>query len=449
MKVFEDLCLRFEEPLWAIAPDFAVMDVILGKYPEIIKFAEADVKAGLKNNGFGRGDTPSVEQIVRMAIFKELKNLDYRELEFAQSDSKLCEHFCKTDSVDPFSFQLWHKYISRIKKETLEKILVKINCVAIDEGIEDLSQFRQDSTAIETNIHYPTNSSLVWDCIKEAHRLLEQLREEVSGLQIKDYRKAAKRNHFQINVTKNAEKRVILFQKQLKQFSLSIEQVTKVIKKKSDYCVSAKVAVLTEALEHLLERMGTVYHMTWRHEIEKEKVPVEEKLFSIYEEHTDIIVKGGREATFGHKVNIGTGKSNLILTCEVVEGNRSDKELYQGAIKQVKKDYQKTPKSSVTDGGYASLANLEWAREQGIVNIVFNKIVGSIKNVATSIRVENKLKRWRAGIEAVISNLKRGFNISRCVWKGLEHFKQKVLWSVIGYNIRVLTASFLVKMATL
>jgi IS5 family transposase len=449
MKVFEDLCLQFEEPLWAISPDFAVMDVILEKHPEIIKFAEADVTVGLKNNGFGRGDTPSVEQIVRMAIFKEFKNLDYRELEFAQSDSRLCEHFCKIDSVNPFSFQLWHKYISRIKKETLEKVLIRINRVAIDEGIEDVSQFRQDSTAIETNIHYPTNNSLVWDCIKEAHRLFEQLKEEVTGLEIKDYRKAAKKNYFKINVTKNAEERVLLFQKQLKQFSLSMEQVAKVIKKKSGYCVSVKAAALTEALEHLLEQMGTVYRMTYRHEIKKEKVPVEEKLFSIYEEHTDIIVKGGRKAEFGHKVNIGTGKSNLILTCEVVEGNPCDRELYQGAIKQVKKDYRKTPKSSVTDGGYASLVNLEWARKQEIVNIVFNKIVGSLKNVATSIRTENKLKRWRAGIEAVISNLKRGFNISRCVWKGFEHFKQKVLWSVIGYNIRVLTAAFLAKMVTL
>ena len=449
MKVFEELCLRFEQPLWAIAPDFAVMDVILEKHPQIIKLAQADVTAGLKNNGLGRGDTPSVEQIVRTAIYKELKNLDYRELEFAQDDSKLCEHFCKIDPENPFSFQLWHKYISRIKKETLEKILVMINRVAIEDGIEDISQFRQDSTTIETNIHYPTNNSLVWDCIKEAHRLLEQLRAEVAGLEIKDYRRAAKKTHFKINVTKSAEKRLILFQKQLKQFGLSMEQVTRVVKKKSDYCVNAKAAALIEALEHLLEQMRTVYGMTERREIKNEKVPVKEKVFSIYEEHTDIIVKGGREAAFGHKVNIGTGKSNLILTCEIVEGNPSDTELYQQTIQQVQKDYQKTPASSVTDGGYASLANLEWAREQGIANIVFNKIVGAMTNVAASVRIENKLKRWRAGMEAVISNLKRGFNIRRCVWKGLEHFKQKVLWSVIGYNIRVLTASFIAKIATL
>jgi IS5 family transposase len=192
----------------------------------------------------GRGDTPSVEQVVRTAIFKELKNLDYRELAFAQGDSKLCERFCKIEPMDAFSFQTWQKYISRISAESLEKILVTINTVAVAEGIEDISQFRQDSTVIETNIHYPTNNSLVWDCIKEAHRLLEALKEEAARLRVRDYRKGAKKNQFKINVTKNAEKRVVLFQKQVKQLVLSMNQVTRVIKKKSAYCVSVKAAVI-------------------------------------------------------------------------------------------------------------------------------------------------------------------------------------------------------------
>jgi IS5 family transposase len=384
-----------------------------------------------------------------MGIFKEIKNLDYRELEFAQSDSKLCAHFCKTDALNPFSFQMLHKYISRIKKETLEKILITINKAAIEEGIEDVRRFRQDSTVIETNIHYPTNNSLVWDCIKEAHRLLEQLQEETAGLEVKDYRKAAKKNQYKINVTKNAEKRVKLFQNQLKYFILSMEQVSKIIKKKSAYCGTAKAAALISSLECLYRQMEKVYAMTWRREIKGEKAPVSEKIFSIYEEHADVIVKGGRDATFGHKVNIGAGGSNLILRCEIVKGNPSDTELYQGAIKRIQNDYGRTPETSVTDGGYATLANMEWSVKEGIVNVVFNKIVWSLKNVAASVRLEKKLKRWRAGMEAIISNLKRGFNIRRCLWRSWERFKQKVLWSVIGFNIRVFTGALLVKMATL
>jgi IS5 family transposase len=193
--------------------------------------------------------------------------------------------------------------------------------------------------------------------------------------------------------------------------------------------------------------MKMVYSMTERKEVWGESVPVSEKLFSIYERHTDIIVKGSKDVRFGHKVNLGTGKSNLILTCEVVTGNPKDSSLYGQTIDKVKKDYQRVPESVVTDGGFASLENYEYAEKQGIMNIVFNKIVGSLKNKAVSVRMENKLKKWRSGIEAVISNLKRGFDIRRCIWKGFAHFKQKVLWSIIAYNVRVMTGAVLIKLS--
>jgi IS5 family transposase len=159
--------------------------------------------------------------------------------------------------------------------------------------------------------------------------------------------------------------------------------------------------------------------------------------------HTGIIVKGRREVQFGHKVNVGAGKSNMILTCDIVRGNPKDTSLYQDTLYKVKGDYGIIPDSSVTDGGFASLANLEYARGLGIVNVVFNKAVGSLKSVAASKSVERRLKKWRSGIEAVISNFKRGYNIRRCVWKGWEHFKQKIYWSAIAYNIRVMTGAVL------
>jgi IS5 family transposase len=124
-----------------------------------------------------------------------------------------------------------------------------------------------------------------------------------------------------------------------------------------------------------------------------------------------------------------------------VRGNPKDSELFKDTIEEIKKGYGKTPESSVADSGYASGANIECAKEEGIVNIVFNKTVGSMKNVCTSKRKENLLKKWRAGIEAVISNLKRGFEIARCNWKGWKYYRQKVYWSIIGYNIRIMTAT--------
>jgi len=442
MKIFEDLRLKFDEPNWSRNLEFGLLDTILEAHPELIQIAETDILKNSKNSSFGRQDMPSVEQIVRGAIYKELKNIDYRELEFHQVDSRICEQFVKIDPFRPFSFQVFQKYISQIRADNLERLLVSLNKIAISEGLEDLRKLRQDSTVIETNIHYPTNNSLVWDCIKESERLLHHLQEEITGLNYRDYTKSAKKTYYKINNTKSGDKRVDLFRKQLITFTKAINQVSNIVKKKPIYSGdSIKAMAITNQLTFLLELMRQVYSMTYRREIKKEAVPNDEKLFSIYELHTDIIVKGSRDVQFGHKVNFSTGKSNLILTCDILEGNAADANTYPATLDKVIETYGIVPRDSVTDGGYASIDNVKYARGRGILNIVFNKITGSLGNVVSSKNMETRLKKWRSGIEAVISNYKRRFGMSRCNWKGEEHFKQKVLWSAIAYNIRVMTAA--------
>jgi len=446
MKLFNELILKFESPDWSRNPEFGLIDTIFELHPELFYILQDDITKGEKESDFGRKDVPTVEQILRAAIYKEMKGLDYRELEYAQSDSRICANFIKLDMRKPFSFQMFQKYISKIKVTSLSKLLVEINKIAIGSGYEDIEKIRQDSTVVESNIHYPTNNSLVWDCIKESDRLLGYLKEEITSLGYIDYTKSAKRTYFKINNTNPGDKRIALFHKQLITFTKVINQTSNAIKKKSG---SIAAMSLQMSLEKLLPLMQQVYDMTYRKEIEGEVVPNDQKIFSIYELHTDIIVKGSREVQFGHKVNLATGKSNLILDCEVVRGNPSDSTLYQPTIKRVIKNYGIVPRDSASDGGYATIDNAKFSRRKGIVNVVFNKVVGSLRNIVTSYNMETRLKKWRSGIEATISNLKRGFNIFRCNWKGWGHFQSKVLWSILAYNFRVLTSMTLVRIAKL
>jgi len=198
-------------------------------------------------------------------------------------------------------------------------------------------------------------------------------------------------------------------------------------------------------IESFIPMCQKIYLQTERFQIHGELVPNSEKIFSIYESHTDIIVKGGRDVQFGHKIDMSGGKSNLILDCDILIGNPRDSDLYQPSLTRIEKNYQKIPESTSTDGGYASKSNCEFGKEKGVINIVFNKLVVSLKNVATSKNMETRLKKWRSGMEAVISNLKRGFNLRIVNWKNFEHFKAKVLWSVIAYNIRVMTGHILAR----
>jgi len=430
--------LKFEQPNWSRDPELSLVDTILDEHPELLTILQADITKGATRSIFGRKDTPSVEQIVRAAIYKELKGLDYRQLEYDQSDSRICCLFIKIDELRPFSFQMYQKYISRIKSKNLQKALVELNKIAIEQGLEDIQSLRQDTTVVETNIHYPTNNAILWDCIKEANRLLSHLKEEMGELQYMDYSVQAKKTYFKINNTTSNDKRTELFRKQLILFVKTINQLSNVIKKNPGFSLKA-IAIILQIQEHL-KVMDQVYQMVHQKEICGNKVPNEEKIFSIYEQHTDIIVKGGRKVEFGHKINLCSGKSNLILNCNIQRGNPADTSLFGKSLDSIIDDYGIVPRDSVTDGGFASLKNQAYAKKKGIVNIVFNKVVGSLRNIVSSTNMETRLKKWRSGIEAIISNLLRRFKLQRCTWKGWEHFKAKVLWSVIGYNIRVMTA---------
>jgi IS5 family transposase len=449
MKLLNELALTLENPQWAVNTEFALLDTILSMHPEIYELVRKDF-SGKASKSLGRKDAPTIEQILRGALYKEMNTLTYRELEYAQHDSRICSLFIKLNGRSPISFSVWQKYISMIKAETLEKVMIAINKIAQAEGLDDFSKMRQDSTAIETNIHYPTNNSLMWDCIKTFDRILVKLCEETGGvITARRYKKQAKNHFFKINNTKQGEKRKETFEKQLKLLRTSINQAeAALVALTSLRYVDASVQAIAGEIKTLLPKAAMVYSMTHRHEILGETVPNEDKLFSIFEDHTDIIVKGRRDATFGHKVNLATGKSNLIIDCKILDGNPRDTQAYSGVIARIIENYGVVPRDMTTDGGYASLENQRIAKGHGIVNIVFNKIVGSLKNLTSSVSMETRLKKWRSGIEAVISNLKRGFDIFRCEWKTRAHFDAKVYWSVLAYNIRVMTSLLIGRMQT-
>lgn len=438
MKIFEDFKIRFEHPNWSNDLELGLIDSILEKHPHLISTLGTGICELGNGNTKGRKDTPSVEQIVRAALYKELKGLNYRELGYHQEDSRIAALFIKIDPLRPYSFQVYQKYISQIKPEKLEEVLVKLNEIAILEGLEDMERIRQDTTTIETDIHHPTNNSLIWDCIRKSNDHLSKLSEEIVGFSYINYTKGSKKTFFKINNTFPKDKKAALFMKQLQTFTKCINQVSNVIKKKDIY-VSIMAIVYVSLLEELLPLMKQVYDISYRKEIKGEQVPSNEKIFSIFEQHTDIIVKGSRNIVFGHKINLTSGKSNLILDCLMERGNPSDSKIYIPTLNRLIENYKKVPRDSACDGGFASKENIKQSLDKGLINVVFNKVVGSMKNKTSSKNMETRLKKWRSGIEANISNLKRGFQIHRCNWKGWIGFQAKVLWSVLAYNIRVMS----------
>ena len=162
---------------------------------------------------------------------------------------------------------------------------------------------------------------------------------------------------------------------------------------------------------------------------------------SLFEPHTDIIVKRGR-VQYGHKLNLSAGGSGMVLDAVVERGSPADSSRLIPMLERHVELYGKAPAQVACDGGYASRANLRDAKALGVGDMVFHKKRGlDPLAMASSVGVYGRLRRFRAGMEAAISYLKRCFGLRRCNWRGLEHFRAYVWSAIVTHNLVVLARS--------
>jgi len=178
---------------------------------------------------------------------------------------------------------------------------------------------------------------------------------------------------------------------------------------------------------------------TERRVLHGEVVPASEKLVSLFEPHTDIIVKDRRDIRYGHKLTLTAGSSGLILDWVVEDGNPADSTLVTRTIERQKEIYGRVPRQIAFDGGYASRQNLEEAKALGVQDVAFSKKRGlEVLDMARSQWVYKRLRNFRAGIEAWISFLKRCFGLQRCSWRGAPGFARYVGASIVTANLLTL-----------
>jgi len=157
---------------------------------------------------------------------------------------------------------------------------------------------------------------------------------------------------------------------------------------------------------------------------------------SIFEPHTDIMVKDRRDPVFGHKICLTGGASNLILDCLIVEGNPADTDLAIPMLDRQKEIYSRYPLKVCFDGGFASKDNLKLAKARKIKDVCFAKKRGLEETeMCRSEYVYHRLRRFRAGIESGISWLKRCMGLTRCMWKGWRAFKSYVWSAIVSANL--------------
>jgi IS5 family transposase len=438
------------------AKELQAMSRVLDDNPTIAELVWQDLRAasGSKQTTRGAGGL-SAEQVLRILVVKQMNGFSYRQLAFHLADSRSYRVFCRLGITDkiPTRSSL-NANLKALRPATLEAINRMILGAAQKAEVETGETVRTDCTVVESNIHEPSDSELLWDCVRVLTRLLGQARDLLGAAQVEfgDRTRRAKRRRKEIAYAKNAEQRqwpyrdLLRITAEVYERGLAVRDLLRVAEVLQSLGMFEAIAAkgVAEALERFLPLTQRVMDQTRRRVVEGQSVPSEEKIVSIFEEHADIIRKDRRETLYGHKICLTGGASSMILDCRVLEGNPADSTLAKTMVDRQAEIFSRPPRQIVFDGGFASKMNLSEIKASGVEDVAFSKGRGlEIGDMVKSSWVYKRLRDFRAGIEGNISFLKRVFGLDRCTWKSWPSFQSYVWGSIISFNLLVLARHLL------
>lgn len=423
-----------------LSQELRVISEILDSHPDLYDTILKDITQGKRTDRGSRG--MSAEQVLRCAILKRMHGFSYTKLSFHLADSESFKEFARIGYGKKLSRSTLQDNISRISAGTWEAINRILLGHAREKEVETGRKVRGDCTVVETHIHKPHDSGQLWDCVRVVTRTLKKLNQErlAVALKFRDHRRRAKKRYFSIVNGKKAEERKKAYRDLIyvaeETYRYGIEALKSVNRMGGE---QSRAVGHIKKLSEMLDLMARVIDQTKRRVVLGENVPAGEKVVSIFEPHTDIIVKKDRETEFGHKVALMAGKSAMILDCMIVEGNPADESLAIHLVERQETLWGRVPRQTAFDGGFASKRNLYTLKMMGVKDVSFSKKRGlKISDMVRSSWVYKQLKRFRAGVEGCISTLKRVFNLNRCDWRGPAAFKSYVWSGIVTYNLVVL-----------
>jgi IS5 family transposase len=432
--------------LWA--RELGVMSQVLDEMPDVVDLVFGDLRGAGGNQNTGR-DAMTAEQVLRAMVIKQRHGSSYEELAFQVADSNAVRAFCRIPlSASAPKKSTLQRNIKRVKASTWEKASQRLVAYAQHKKIETGRKTRTDCTVVETHIHEPSDSSLLWDCVRVLCRLMAKAK-EAFGITFNSRRRRAKRRAMGILNAKSKEQRVVLYRDLLKVTQETMAQAKHVMAlmrdvKAGDLSQMMAAMAIEQGIKDVLALAPRVVSQTERRVLRGEAVAATDKIVSIFEPHTDIIIKDRRETLYGHKVCLTTGASGLVLDLVVQRGNPADSTLAHSMVVRVASVLGKTPKQVSFDGGFSSRANVHAIKAMGVQDVVFSKHVGlDVADMAKSQWVFRQLRNFRAGIEGAISFLKRTFRLGRCNWSGFESFRAYAWGSVLACNLLVVARHLL------
>ncbi len=428
--------------LWE--PELGQIDEVLSDEGLIDLVYEALGRRCKKSQVAGRPGTPA-EVILRMLVLKHLYDWSFEECERQVRANLVYRQFCRVGCERVPDSKTLIRLAHVLGPEVLKAIVGRLVVIARRRKVVRGLRMRVDTTVVETNIHYPTDSRLLADGVRvitrTAKRLCQQLGEQT--LTIRDRTRAVARRVFALALASRKAMQEKAKARMKKLYGELMGQTRAVIRQAERVVERAKQLRVGESaqLEATVDLVRSVLAQT-KARVFRGDTHYPNKVLSIFEPHTEAIRKGkaAKPTEFGKLVKIQEAEAQFITDYEVLPTRVPDGEHWGPSLELHKKLFGRPPRLAVADAAFASDANEKKAADIGVRRIALPRR-GRLSRQRRDHQRQRWFRcalRWRTGSEGRISALKRRHGLARCRYRGEKGMQRWVGLGVIANNLLAL-----------
>ena len=443
--VWEGLFAEEVAELWE--PWMRVVDELLEDEKLLDTVYEAQGKRHAQSRVRGRQQTPA-EVALRMLILKHVRNWSYEVLEREVRANVVYRSFCRVGMEKVPDAKTLVRLGQVIGAETIAELQDRIVALAQERGVIQGRRMRVDTTVVETNVHYPTDSGLLNDGARVLTRAMKKIASKSGGLKrkVRDRTRSVRKRVMAIAQAsrhkgeEGERKRQREYRQLLRLTRQILNDSKRVLGEVEAMSASRRRAVrgLREQLEMMADRVRRVVRQT-RARVLEGSTQFPDKLLSLFEPHTEVIRKGkaAKPNEFGNVVELQEAENQIITHYEVFEKRTSDQRLLLPAIEAHQHKLGRVPGWVAADGGFYSRANEEEAKALGVkyVSIPNRNTRSEQRRRWEKQRWFKHAQAWRTGCEGRISVIKRRHGLDHCRYHGIQGMRRWVGLGVIADNL--------------
>ena len=422
--------------------EYKTLSEILDQQPKILELVHRDLeRLSRSTSRRGRKAVFTSENLFRAIVVMQREGLDYREASIRIAESETLQRFCRLLKKPTIDFTLLNKAFGALQSETWEMTNHLLALEALSAETISVDHVRTDTTVTECNIHWPTDASLLWDIYRVAAREMSYGRElDPCSCPWRFHAKKIKKLYLYVTRYSKSrnKKRLRKVRREMKTLIVRVEEILEKVEgfvAWAERSTCLKLVAIGAALADQLGVMRQVTEVARRREFDGEQVPNSDKVFSLFEPHTELIKRGrrSRPVEFGHKVLLTQSKEKFITDYVVLEKSCNDSELLPMVIERHEERFGSRPESIAADKGFCPDADVYEELEDEIDYLGVPRSTREFGDTMMGI-----WQQWRAGIEGTISCLKRAFRLARCCFRGFKNFASAIGSAVFCHNLTIL-----------